>query len=100
MLAFRQAIVIGPVVLALWAAVGIAAAQQPAYGPQPQYSGPPAAMQPPLAPNPQYLFLAPTNHAYGQTVAARPYAYGWFGACSTPHAVFHWDYYDHRWIWR
>ena len=46
-----------------------------------------------------YLILAPTNHGYGYVVPAQAYAYGWFGVCAKPHAVFHWDYYDHRWIW-
>jgi hypothetical protein len=58
------------------------------------------ADQPQNTDHPQYLFLAPTNHGYGQFVPAQTYAYGWFGVSSKPHTVFHWDYYDHRWIWR
>jgi hypothetical protein len=57
------------------------------------------ADQPPTVEHPHYLFIAPTNHGSGQFVPAQSYAYGWFGVCSKPHAVFHWDYYDHRWIW-
>jgi hypothetical protein len=51
------------------------------------------------ADHPHYLFVAPTSHGYGQFVPAQAYAYGWFGVCEKPHAVFHWDFYDHRWIW-
>lgn len=60
------------------------------------------AMAEPCAPpaRPHYLFLAPTDHGYGHVVPAQAYAYGWFGVCAKPHAVFHWDYFDHRWIWR
>jgi hypothetical protein len=59
-----------------------------------------ATGQPARADCPQYLFLAPTYYGHGQFVPTPTYAYGWFGASSTPHAVFHWDFYDHRWIWR
>lgn len=58
------------------------------------------ADQPQCVDRPHYLFLVPTNHGYGQFVPAQAYAYGWFGISSRPHAVFHWDCYDHRWIWR
>jgi len=58
-----------------------------------------AADPPPHVDRPHYLFLAPTNHGYGQFVPAQTYAYGWFGVSASPHAVFHWDYFDHRWIW-
>ncbi len=58
--------------------------------------------QPALAPypnRPQYLFLSPSYHGTGRVVPAQAYSYGWFGACSPPHAVFHWDYFNTRWIW-
>jgi len=57
------------------------------------------ADQPQFVDHPHYLFLVPTNHGYGHFVPAQTYAYGWFGVSVNPHAVFHWDYYDHRWIW-
>ena len=48
---------------------------------------------------PHYLFVAPSYRGYGHPVAAQTYAYGWFGACSKSHAVFHWDYFNNCWIW-
>ena len=80
----------------------VAAAQQPEATGQPQFAQPLAGQPPagpPVAAPPQYLFLAPSYHAYGQFVPAQAYAYGWFGVCGHPHAVLHWDYFDHRWIW-
>jgi len=85
---FVGLLAIGTIAAALAAAPRSASADQPQNVVQPQ--GPE---------HPQYLLLAPTNHGYGQYVPAQSYAYGWFGVCAKPHAVFHWDYYDHRWIW-
>ncbi len=49
---------------------------------------------------PQYLILQPTNAGQGRPAPAQTYAYGWFGVCPRhPHAVFHWDFYNYRWIW-
>jgi hypothetical protein len=76
-------------------AAALSATGAAARGDQPQYVD-----QRQCVDHPQYLFLAPTSHGYGQFVPAQTYAYGWFGVSSKPHAVFHWDYYDHRWIWR
>lgn len=53
----------------------------------------------PYANRPQYLFLSPNYHGRGTVVPAQAYSYGWFGASSPHHAVFHWDYFDSRWIW-
>jgi hypothetical protein len=101
-------------IVALTAVASSAVGQQPEYAPPPTAAqvtsdAPPAAPcgpaisvaesigQPPSAPH--YLFVAPSYRGYGHFAPAQTYAYGWFGACAKPHAVFHWDYFDHRWIW-
>jgi hypothetical protein len=79
-------------------AAAVAVAGQSAQADQPQ-DQPQSVFQPQGPDHAHYLILAPTNHGYGYVVPAQAYAYGWFGVCAKPHAVFHWDYYDHRWIW-
>ena len=80
-------------------AAAIFAAALSAAGPAVRADQPPYAVQPQYVEHPHYLFLAPTSHGNGQFVQAQTYAYGWFGVCAKPHATFHWDCYDHRWIW-
>jgi hypothetical protein len=95
------------------AAPAVSRGQQPEYAPAPpgsqatcDQSGPTSdpsyataatANQPQAYPH--YLFVAPSYRGYGHPVAAQTYAYGWFGACAKSHAVFHWDYFNHCWIW-